>query len=122
MGSKTIDEEERFRRMASALKRGWIMLQDSCPRCGTPLFKKPSGEILCVYCNVPVKIVSSEEEAEEIEIELALRRVRVNLTKYLSHLSDRLGLSKDEDPDILRRMNTAADVLSKVDSMIHKRG
>ncbi len=85
------------------------------------MFKKPSGEIICVYCNIPVKLVSSEEEAEEVRIELALRHVRANLIRYLSHLSDKLEPSENEDLDILTRMNTAAGVLLKVENMIYRR-
>jgi len=39
--------------MADLLKSGATMLSDTCPVCGSPLFRV-KGEVLCAKCNKPV--------------------------------------------------------------------
>src|SRR5713101_1492146 len=41
------------RRMADLLKSGATMLSDTCPVCGSPLFRV-KGEVFCAKCNKPV--------------------------------------------------------------------
>jgi UPF0148 protein len=44
---------EDVRRMADLLKSGATMLSDTCPVCGSPLFRI-KGEVFCAKCNKPV--------------------------------------------------------------------
>ena len=44
---------EDVRRMADLLKSGATMLSDTCPVCGSPLFRV-KGEVFCAKCNKPV--------------------------------------------------------------------
>lgn len=86
MPNEVVDEGDRAKKMADALKRGFKMLEDTCPRCGTPLFQKPNGEVVCVYCGIPVILVSSEEEAEEQKVRMRLIGVRDVLSSKLEEM------------------------------------
>jgi uncharacterized Zn finger protein (UPF0148 family) len=86
MPDEIIDEGTRAKKMADALKRGFKMLGDTCPRCGTPLFQKPNGEVVCVYCGIPVILVSSEEEAEEQKVRMRLIGIRDALSSKLEEM------------------------------------
>src|SRR5262249_29645349 len=44
---------EDVRRMADLLKSGATMLSETCPVCGSPLFRV-KGEVFCAKCNKPV--------------------------------------------------------------------
>lgn len=49
------------KKMAELLKSGATMLSETCPECGTPLFRK-GKETFCPKCNKPVVIVESAEQ------------------------------------------------------------
>ena len=49
------------KKMAELLKSGATMLSETCPECGTPLFRK-GRETFCPKCNRPVVIVESAEQ------------------------------------------------------------
>ncbi|MGQ4914642.1 MAG: Sjogren's syndrome/scleroderma autoantigen 1 family protein [Candidatus Asgardarchaeia archaeon] len=69
--------------MAKLLLKGWVMLAESCPKCGAPLFKH-NNEIICPQCG---KILSNESD-----------RVKIYSEKTTPILNDRgINLSKDID-------------------------
>jgi UPF0148 protein len=47
--------------MSDLLKAGATMLADSCPVCGSPLFKI-GNEIRCSHCDKPVVFVKNNED------------------------------------------------------------
>lgn len=49
------------KKMAELLKSGATMLSETCPECGTPLFRK-GKETFCPKCNKPVVIIESAEQ------------------------------------------------------------
>jgi UPF0148 protein len=56
-----------MKEMADLLRKGATMLGESCPICGTPLFKLRDGEIICPKCNRPVRFVESEKDVSLID-------------------------------------------------------
>ena len=108
------------KKMAELLKSGAAMLSETCPECGTPLFRK-GNETFCPKCNKPVVIIQSAEQetrlmtdrvledSEQIllgkiqELNLAMRNEREpeKLIEYGSALSSWLGSIEK-----LRRLRT----------------
>ncbi len=62
------------KKMAALLMQGAVMLQETCPLDGLPLFRLRSGEIVCPV-HGRVMIVSSEREARDVEVEEVLHDV-----------------------------------------------
>lgn len=60
--------------MAQLMAQGAAMLEQTCPICGLPLFRLKSGDVVCPL-HGKVYLVSSEEEAREVEIDDAIARV-----------------------------------------------
>ena len=52
---------EDVKQMADLLRSGATMLQDTCPVCATPLFRR-GKDTFCAKCNRPVAILESAEE------------------------------------------------------------
>ncbi|MCD6324062.1 MAG: hypothetical protein J7L55_03020 [Desulfurococcales archaeon] len=81
---------EALRRMAELLRTGAVMLNETCPICGLPLFRLRSGEVVCPV-HGPVKVVKSESEAIAATTEAVLdeleKRVIYELSKTLNDIS-----------------------------------
>lgn len=60
--------------MAQLMAQGATMLEQTCPICGLPLFRLRSGDVVCPL-HGKVYIVSSDEEAREVEIDDAILKV-----------------------------------------------
>ncbi len=54
------------RRAADILLRGGKMLALACPVCSSPLYQTKDGDVICVVCNRPVKILSKKEYEKEM--------------------------------------------------------
>ncbi len=94
MSREKVNEKEAMRRMKELLKEGAIMLSETCPICGLPLFKLKNGDIICPI-HGKVYIVSSDEEAREIEISETIKLIEYEATKRLrSMLTENMEPSK----------------------------
>jgi UPF0148 protein len=71
---ESVDRAKAMKKMVSLLQEGATMLAEACPLCGLPLFKLRSGEVVCPV-HGRVIIVSSDEEAREVEIDAVIRMV-----------------------------------------------
>ncbi len=60
--------------MSQLIAQGAAMLEQTCPICGLPLFRLKSGDVICPL-HGKVYLVSSEEEAREVEIDDAIAKV-----------------------------------------------
>jgi uncharacterized Zn finger protein (UPF0148 family) len=107
-------EDERSRKMADALLKGWKMLPEICPVCGTPLFETSGGEVICAVCGTKVILVGSEEEVGIEEQRLMLERVMGALMKQLER--ETLS-SKELDDELLSRINSLLDAIEKATSI-----
>ncbi|HDM92458.1 MAG TPA: hypothetical protein ENG69_03585 [Candidatus Korarchaeota archaeon] len=89
-------EDDKAAKLAEALKRGWKMLSETCPNCGSPLFQA-GGEVICAVCGTKYILVSSEEEAAEARAMYSLMELRDALIRTLSREMQRLGTSSEEE-------------------------
>ena len=108
-------EDERSKKMAEALLKGWRMLSETCPVCGSPLFETGGGEVTCAVCGIKVILVESEEQAGIEEQRLALERVMSSLMRMLEH--EVLLVRKEIDEDALSRINSILNALEKASSI-----
>ncbi len=107
-------EDEKSRKMADALLKGWKMLPEICPVCGTPLFETSGGEVVCAVCGTKVILVGSEEEVGIEEQRLKLERVMGALMRQL----EREALSSSElDDELLSRINSLLSAIEKATSI-----
>lgn len=85
-----------MKRMVQLLQQGAVMLAETCPICGLPLFRLRSGEVVCPV-HGRVVIVSSDEEEREVHIEEA-----VKMAEYRAALRVQEALERGEPEEILR--------------------
>jgi UPF0148 protein len=82
------------KRMAELLKSGATMLKETCPQCGTPLFRV-GKEILCAKCNRPVVIVSATDDETRLIAERVLDSVEQTLLARIQEANVALRIEKD---------------------------
>lgn len=109
--SGNVGSEERSKRLAEALLKGWKMLSDNCPVCGSPLFETPGGEVVCAVCGTRVILVGSEEEVKVEEDKLVIERIMRDLIRHLEGILHEVG-GELSDRDI-ERINSLLDAIQK---------
>jgi len=67
-------DPEVVKKMAQLMMQGAVMLQETCPLDGLPLFRLRTGEVVCPV-HGRVVMVSSEEEAREVEVDSVVRSI-----------------------------------------------
>ncbi|MEM0017290.1 MAG: Sjogren's syndrome/scleroderma autoantigen 1 family protein [Candidatus Korarchaeum sp.] len=108
-------ENDRSKKMAEALLKGWRMLSETCPVCGSPLFETSGGEVTCAVCGAKVILVESEEQAGIEEQRIALERVMSSLVKMLER--ELLSARSEVNEETLSRVNSILDALEKASSI-----
>ncbi|MEB3825449.1 MAG: hypothetical protein LRS47_02130 [Desulfurococcales archaeon] len=64
--------DEIVKRMVKLVQSGAVMLDSTCPLCGSPLFRLKNGDIVCPV-HGKVRVVSSEDEVPRVEAEDVVR-------------------------------------------------
>jgi len=105
-----VDRAEATKRMVALLQRGAAMLSEACPACGLPLFRLKSGEVVCPV-HGRVVIVSSDEEARDVEVEEVVKRVEYEAARNLASMLGS-GLEPEEALAWLRVIEEAERILS----------
>lgn len=88
-----------IKRMAQLVSQGASMLAESCPMDGLPLFRLRNGDVICPV-HGKVMIVSSEEEAREVEIDSILSTVA-----YYAAVRVREAINSGDASEILEWLN-----------------
>lgn len=88
-----------MKEMAELLRKGASMLGETCPQCGTPLFRLPGGEIICPLCRKPVKIVSGDADELDIAQQGSLEETLRTSIGFIQAL-----LEKERDPIKMREL------------------
>ncbi len=101
---------EAMKRMVQLLQQGAVMLAETCPICGLPLFRLKNGEVVCPI-HGRVVIVSSDEEEREVHIDEA-----VKLAEYQAALRVQSALESGEPEEVVRWLNVieAAERIRKL--------
>ncbi|HUS77523.1 MAG TPA: Sjogren's syndrome/scleroderma autoantigen 1 family protein [Patescibacteria group bacterium] len=85
-----------MKEMAELLRSGATMMSQSCPECGSPLFRLKSGDIWCAKCRRQVVIVKEGEEAIA-EAGAQLVTLEKTLVDKLSSMEELLSAETDLD-------------------------
>lgn len=110
------DRSEVVKRMSDLMKSGAVMLEQTCPLCGLPLFRLKSGEVVCPV-HGPVKIVKSEDEAVEAVTSTVLRELERVVVRKLHTYINTLLKEEGLDSSDLRDLIYLLDVLERVRRM-----
>jgi UPF0148 protein len=106
-----IDREEAVKKMAELLRSGATMLAETCPICGSPLFKLRSGEIICPI-HGKVYVVSRDEDISKISAENVLSRLEHLASIKIDNLMKRLSI--EEDIETIEMISRWLDILLKI--------
>jgi UPF0148 protein len=87
-------DDTSVKKMADLLRRGATMLADSCPQCGSPLFKV-ADDIYCVRCDRRIIYADSEEEIETQAVMAILPKLRETLIGKLKELNELVNSETD---------------------------
>ncbi len=102
-----------IRKMADLLRAGATMLSESCPVCGSPLFKLRSGEIICPV-HGRVHVVRSDEEVSRVTLTSVLDSLENAMTKRIQEAVKNLD-KKGSDEEDLRNIVLMLEVLERVE-------
>lgn len=105
------DKEEAIRKMADLLRSGATMLAETCPICGSPLFRLKSGETVCPV-HGRVYIISRDEEASRISSESVLSRLEHMASLRIDYLMRRM--SQEDNPEIIDMISRWLDIILKI--------
>jgi len=86
------------KKMAELLKSGAAMLSETCPECGTPLFRK-GNETFCPKCNKPVVIIQSAEQETRLMTDRVLEDSEQILLGKIQELN--LAMRNETEPEKL---------------------
>jgi UPF0148 protein len=92
-------DDDVVKKGAELLRQGATMLQESCPICGSPLYKLKSGDIVCPI-HGKVAIVSNESEAIEESSAPLFVRIEEKILKQLDVLSEDIGKTSSYEDDV----------------------
>ncbi len=84
------------KKMAQLMMQGAVMLAETCPIDGLPLFRLRSGEVVCPV-HGRVMLVSSEGEAREAEVDAIIESI-----VYTAAGRAKSGLEKGEPDEVMK--------------------
>jgi len=86
------------KKMAELLKSGATMLSETCPDCGTPLFRK-GRDTFCPKCNKPVVIIQSAEQETRLMADRVLESSEQTLLAKIQEVN--IAMKNENEPDKL---------------------
>ncbi|MBN2154951.1 MAG: hypothetical protein JW776_02780 [Candidatus Lokiarchaeota archaeon] len=63
------DEDMLIKKMAKLLREGATMLDKTCPKCGTLIYRLPNKKIICPSCNSEI-VIQKESKSPSNEISI----------------------------------------------------
>ena len=98
----TSTRDANVKKMSDLLRGGATMLSQTCPDCNIPLFKMPSGEVICPGCNRRVVFTTSSDMGRvktETETTSELDDVILEKTRKIKNL-----MARTDDPEQLEKL------------------
>jgi UPF0148 protein len=103
------------KKMAELLKSGAAMLPETCPECGTPLFRRGS-ETFCPKCNKPVVIIRSAEQETRLMADRILEDSEQTLLTKIREVNVAMKIERDPEK-LLAYGNALATWLSAIEKL-----
>jgi UPF0148 protein len=113
------DKQTVLRKMTELLRAGATMLAETCPSCGSPLFKLKSGEIQCPL-HGKIYLVSSEEEVSTATLTAVLNSVEELVASKLSTLVN--SLRSGGDYESIELLDKWLDIALKIQEIRSRMG
>lgn len=108
------------KKMAELLKSGATMLSETCPECGTPLFRK-GKETFCAKCNKPVVIIQTSQDETRLKAETIFESSEQTLMAKIQEVN--LALKNERDPEkLVAYGNALSSWLSAIEKLRRLRG
>ncbi len=76
-----------IKKMAELMLRGAVMLAETCPLDGLPLFRLKNGDIVCPI-HGKIILVHDEKEAEDLMIDSTLWKLETTAAKKIENLME----------------------------------
>ena len=115
--SKTPNQTD-MAKMSRLLLSGATMLNDSCPDCKIPLFKKDE-RVFCPQCERDAVYVKDNNEIKQIEQKFSLEESTLQLkdvlTGKMNYLTNQLASSEN-----MQEMMTILDIIDKIILIMQK--
>ncbi len=103
------------KKMAELLKSGAAMLSETCPECGTPLFRK-GNETFCPKCNKPVVIIQSAEQETRLITDRVLADSEQILLVKIQELN--ITMKNEKNPEkLIEYGNALASWLGSIEKL-----
>ena len=109
--------KKALQKMGELLRAGAVMLSDTCPECGLPLFRLKSGEIVCPT-HGRIYVARSEEEAERYTMIGVLDSLENIIIRELVELRNRLEKGPrdfDERELLIRNIVGWLEVIERIE-------
>lgn len=87
-------DDVSVKKMADLLRRGATMLAESCPQCGSPLFKV-GDDVYCAKCDRRIVYAKSGDEIEPQAVKTLIPELRVTLIGKLKALNELVESEND---------------------------
>ncbi len=111
--NEEINKDKAVKKMSELLRSGAVMLDQTCPLCGLPLFKLRSGEIICSI-HGSVRVVKSESEAIEATTSAVLNEAEKLISARLYSTLRKLSENEEMDEYELKKIVYLLDILERV--------
>lgn len=96
------------------------MLSETCPECGTPLFRR-GKETFCAKCNRPVVIIQTAEDEARLVTDRVLESTEQTLLAKIQEVN--LALKNERDPEkLVAYGNALSSWLSAIEKLRRLRG
>jgi UPF0148 protein len=101
--------------MSDLLKAGATMLAESCPVCGSPLFKI-GNEIRCSHCDKPVVFVKNNEDITKTTGSTLLVNLEETILTKLREINSLIKTEVDVDrlQDLCSLLSSWLEALEKI--------
>ncbi len=106
-----------IKKAAELLKEGAVMLPETCPICGSPLYKLKDGRIVCPVHGEIMKIKSKKQETE-MKVDTALddliNAMILKVREFTGKISTASKLEAEELGIWLRNLDMAIEIRNKL--------
>ncbi len=110
--------DEDIKRMSELLKSGATMLADTCPVCGSPLFRLRDGSVICPHCQKKVVYLKEGENEDRALEPYVLEEVRSSLFSLLRKLAPVMASADpDEALPLVQLANSLLEALKSLSEL-----
>jgi UPF0148 protein len=109
-----INRDIIIKKASELMRSGATMLAESCPLCGSPLFKLVSGEVVCPV-HGRVMLVKSEEELSEANVASVLIELEKSIASKLGDYISKIRSGKEVEFEDLRNIISWLDALERIE-------